>query len=421
MYPHSFSQATMDGIKTPFPDTGAGKWPSLIILATACMLVLSLWFTATAALPGYMETHVIPAWHEALLSSSVQAGFVVGSLTSAVLGLPDRLDPRRFFAVAALTGAIANALFLAVDIASPAAILCRFVTGAIMAGVYPVAMKMTVSWADRDAGLLVGLLVSAFTLGTAAPYLFGFIGDLDPVFVLGTASVAATIGAVMVLVVRVGPHWRSTGKFQPRVALTAWRDPALRRANFGYFGHMWELYAFWAWIGLFMLESFEAAGAGRPAQLSTLTAFFAIAVGAIGAVIGGLAADRIGRTALTSLMLIGSGACCLLSPVLFGAAPWILVVLAIVWGITVVGDSAQFSTSVAELSPPGLQGTMLTLQTATGFALSILTVQLVPVLADWVGWQYALAPLVLGPVFGTIAMLRLRGMPDALKLAHGRR
>ncbi|MEO1250671.1 MAG: MFS transporter, partial [Pseudomonadota bacterium] len=327
--------------------TADRKWPSLILLAIACMCVLSLWFTATAALPGYVAAQTIAPWQEALLSSSVQAGFVVGSLVSAFLGLPDRIEPRRFFAVAALTGATANALFLAVDITSTAAILCRFITGAIMAGIYPVGMKIAVSWADRDAGLLVGLLVAAFTLGTAAPYLFGYAGDLNPTIVLGTASAAAVAGAGLIFLVRVGPDYRSSGHFQPLAAFRAWREPAVRRANYGYFGHMWELYAFWAWVGLFTLESFTASGLAEPARLATLTAFLAISVGTLGALLGGLAADRIGRTALTSLMLLGSGACCLLSPLLFGLAPWIMIVLALVWGIAVIGDSAQFSTAVA--------------------------------------------------------------------------
>lgn len=397
------------------------KPAALAILALTQIGVLSLWFATSAAAPGLSAEYDPSDGRLALLVSMVQGGFVVGSVASAVLGLADRLDPRRFYAVSAVVGAAANALFLTVDPGSTAALLLRATTGAAMAGVYPIGMKIAVSWADRDRGLLVGLLVGALTLGSATPHLFAFFGGVDWRVIMSTASVAALLGAVAILLVPIGPNLVVAGRFKAQMALTAIRDRPLRLANLGYLGHMWELYAMWAWIAAFLAASFAAADVTDPVRLATIGAFLTVGIGIVGALGGGFLADRIGRTTLTMAAMSLSAACCLLAGFVFGATPALVLSLCVLWGITVIADSAQFSACVSELSPPGLTGTMLTTQTAAGFALTLVTIQLMPAWVDLVSWEWAFAPLAIGPILGTIAMARLRRDPASARLAGGRR
>lgn len=397
------------------------KAVSISLLALSSVAVLSLWFAASVITPALIAEYGIGPARAAMLTTAVQVGFVAGSLTSAAFGLPDRVDPRLLYSLSALAGAAANACFLLAEPGSALSIFLRFVTGAIMAGVYPVAMKMAVSWAKRDAGLLVGTLVGALTIGSALPHLFAFAGDLDWRLVMKTASAAATLGALLVLGVAIGPGYRNSGRFDPHVALGALRQHPLRLANFGYFGHMWELYAVWAWLGSYIAASFAESGLADAAAKARLVSFAAIGFGAAGAFAGGYIADRVGRTALTIGALAISGICCIAAGPLFGAAPAVIVVLALVWGVSVIADSAQFSTGVAELSEPGTQGTMLTMQTAIGFAITVITVQGLPAWVGVVGWQWAFLPLVAGPLFGIAAMARLRRLPEAARMANGKR
>ena len=397
------------------------KWISLLILAAAEILVLSLWFSVTAVAPQIAAEFSLSTSQQGALTSAVIAGFVIGCLVSAILNLADNLEPRRFFLVCALIGAAANLAFLAVDAGSLTAILLRLITGAVMAGVYPIGMKLAVSWAKNDAGLLVGFLVAALTVGSATPYLFAFSGGADWRIVLTYGSIAAVTGGLLVLTVRIGPNFRKSGKFDAKRVFETWKNPAIRLANFGYYGHMWELYAVWAGVTFYLTANFAHNGVGDPIGSGRLWGFLAISSGFFGALIGGILADRIGRTALTIGALVISGLCCLLAGPLFGAAPVIVVVLAFVWCIAVIADSAQFSTSIAELSEPEHQGTMLTTQNAVGFAIALVSVQLLPLWVESVGWEWAFTPLVFGPIFGAVAMWRLRGRPEAVQLAGGRR
>ncbi len=394
---------------------------ALFILSLTQVAIMSLWFTTAAIAPALQTEFNIDTAQIGWLTSAVQIGFVAGCLVSALFGLADRLDARRFYAASALIGGLANGLFLFVDPGSAAAIALRFLTGAAMAGVYPVGMKIAVSWADKDRGLLVGLLVGALTIGNASPHLFAFLGGVEWRIVMTATSVAAFAGAIAILVVPMGPAPGMAGRFDPAAALTAWTHKPTRYANFGYLGHMWELFAMWAWIAAYLAASFAAAGVDHAQTSASLASFFTIAVGSIGAFGGGWLADRMGRTALTMGAMAISGACCLLAGPVFGAAPVVVIALCLIWGITIIADSAQFSACVSELAEPGTQGTMLTIQTATGFALTVVTIQLMPGWVEWVGWQWAFAPLAIGPLLGTLAMGRLRAMPEAAGLAHGRR
>ena len=406
-------------MESAMPRAKAGN---LALITLAQVLALSLWFSGTAAGPGMAREATLSPMFLALLTSAVQGGFVLGTLVSAVLGLADRLDPRRLFAAAALLGALANAAMLLLPLGGTAAMAARLLTGVALAGVYPVGMKLAAGWADRgDAGLVVGLLVGGLTLGSASPHLVNALGGLDWRLTLAAASSLAAVGAGLMGAVALGPRHASAPPFRAAAALRLWRNPGTRLATLGYLGHMWELYAVWAWVGLYMAASF-AAWRGEPARPAeaTLGSFAVIAVGALGSVAAGLLADRLGRVRVTVAAMAVSGGCCLLAGPIFGLHPAVTIAVCLVWGVAVVADSAQFSASIAELAEPGLTGTMLTVQTSLGFTLTLVTIQLMPLAVGMVGWGGAFAALALGPALGCVAMLRLGRSPDAARLAGGR-
>lgn len=392
----------------------------IALLATGVLLAMTLWFSATAVLPAIVSAWQLGADAAAGLTVAVQLGFVAGALTSAFLNLPDRLPPRHLLAISAVAGALAN-LALAWFAASLApALVLRFCTGACLAGVYPPGMKIAAGHVSgRSRGLAIGVLVGAVTLGSATPHLVaGLFDDVDLSYraVLTTSSVLALLGALTVLLfVRDGAHASPPAPFDPRQIGLVLRDRGVRLANLGYCGHMWELYAMWTWLVVFLGNALDARDA-------RLIAFAAIGVaGALGAALGGRLADRYGRTTITIGAMAISGACCLCTPLVFGAPAAALLVFALVWGASAVADSAQFSAAVTELAERSYVGTALTLQTCIGFALTMVSIQGLPLLADAVGWRYAFVVLAPGPLLGCVAMLRLRRSPQATRLAGGRR
>jgi MFS family permease len=401
----------------------AARARSITVIAASQVAAMTLWFSATAIIPALQAEYGLDSTTASLFTSAVQLGFVVGTLVSAFLGLADRWDPRRLFMWSALVAAAANASILLLDPSSAPVIALRFVTGVCMAGIYPVGMKLASTWAEGDMGTLLGLLVGALTLGSAAPHLFNALGGIDWQLTLATGSVSALFAAFAIRLSGIGPNIGKSPPFNPRLALAAWTSPSLRLANLGYLGHMWELYAMWAWIGLFLHASFQVSFAeeSTAAVAAAFVTFATIGVGALGCILGGAFADRWGRTTLTMLAMGISGSCALLIGFMFGGEPVLLIVVCLVWGFAIVADSAQFSASVAELADRSLVGTMLTIQTSMGFMLTLLTIQLVPPLVADFGWSYAFAFLAIGPYIGVFAMWRLRRHPDAVKLAGGRR
>jgi MFS family permease len=376
----------------------------LALLATAEFLGMSLWFTASAVAPQLQAAWGLSAQQTGWLTTVVQLGFVAGTAVAAVLNLADVVPARPYFAVSALCGALANALLVvAPDYAL--ALVLRFLTGFFLAGVYPPAIKMIATWFRSGRGLAIGTVVGALTLGKATPYLTRALEGADLQVVVLTASGGAVLSALLVGVgYRDGPFPFARRPFSWSLVGAVARHRPTRLATAAYLGHMWELYAAWTWLPVFLAASAIAMGARRPPELWVdVASFGAIGAGALGCVVGGWVADRIGRARWVNLAMAVSGACCLGIGLLFGGSFWLLVGVAWVWGFFVVADSAQFSAMVTEVAPGHAVGTALTLQTSLGFLLTMVTIQAVPALVEVVGWRWAFAVLALGPAAGIAA------------------
>ena len=377
-------------------------------------LGMTLWFSATAATGAIAAEFRLTATNTAWLTMAVQGGFVLGTLFSAILNLPDVLNPRRLMAVGCVAGAVANAAL--VRTADPALIIAlRVATGVTLAWVYPPGMKVAAGWFDRHRGTALGILIGALTVGSAFPHLLAAASARTSwrTLVL-SASVLAICGATIVLVaVGDGPYVSTSARFDPRAIVRVFAHRPARLATLAYLGHMWELYAVWTWIATFAAASLHAGGGifgGAPSSAEgSALAFVAIASGAAGSAGAGLVADRVGKARVAAAAMVVSGTCATVAGFTFGHSIALLAALAIVWGISVVADSAQLSALVAEHSPRDHIGTALTIQTCSGFLLTMVSIRLVPIVARSVGWQWAFLCVAPGPFLGAYALRRFNG------------
>ncbi|WP_342586615.1 MFS transporter [Mesorhizobium sanjuanii] len=399
----------------------AQRWSVLALLCLAVVLSLTTWFSATAITPELKA-----AWHlsgaiEAWLTNGVQVGFVAGALASSLANLPDIVRLNRLMALSALLAAAANACLLLQP--GPVGLVCaRILTGVALAGVYPPALKLVSTWFVRGRGLALGAVIGALTLGSSLPHLFRALsGALDWQLVVIAATVATLIGAgIFWFFAGEGPYPFGKAVFDPRQIGAVFRDRPLVLVNVGYLGHMWELYAMWAWLLAYARAALEAQQVS-PTMASLLT-FCAIAAGVGGCLLGGVLSDRFGRTFTTAGLMLVSGLCALLIGFVFDGPLWLFVVVALVWGISIIGDSAQFSAAVTELGDRRFVGTALSVQLGLGFALTVLVIWLVPHVVSLLGgWRWAFLLLVPGPFIGAAAMLALRRLPAATKMAGGKR
>ncbi len=411
-------------------ETGEGspdpsRWRALFWITVAELLAISVWFSASAVTGALTRQWHLTGTAVPWLTASVQLGFVAGALVSATLGLADRIRPRTLMAWGAFGAALTTMALLGLPGGGWGAFVLRALTGACLAVVYPVAVQWVAGWFPRQRGLAVGVLIGGLTIGSALPRLLvglPLLRDWQGVLA-GSAGLAVVSWALVLWVVPEQP-----GPFHPPVFRwdrvgAVLRDQPVMWANLGYWGHMWELYAMWTWLPAFLLASWASRWPPR-ALLGVAggASFVAIGLaGLAGALAGGWVADRWGRTRATIGAMGVSGAMALVVGLTYRQAPGLTMLVALVWGFSVIADSAQFSTAVTELSSAALLGSALTLQMAVGFLLSIGSIDLVGWLEPIVGWTHVLMVLAAGPAVGIWAMARLRRRAESLQLAHGRR
>ncbi|MDX1433075.1 MAG: MFS transporter [Gammaproteobacteria bacterium] len=360
----------------------------------------SLWFAGNAVLPELSGEWNLSAHAVGHVTSAVQLGFIVGTLVFAFFAIADRYSPRRIFLACAMLGALGNACIALVPEGLGLLLALRFVTGFFLAGIYPIGMRIAAGWFERDLGRAIGFLVAALVLGTGFPHLLEAMGqELAWAGVLLLVSaLAAGGGVLMFALVPDGPHLVKGTGFDPLAFAKIFGSREFRCSAFGYFGHMWELYAFWAFVPL-LLAAHLGLAATADARIS-FWAFVVIGIGSVGCAVGGILSRRYGSARIAFAQLACSGICCLLSPLAVLAPTPLFLGFLVVWGITVVGDSPQFSALNAATAPRALVGSALTIVNCIGFSITIVSIQLLGIAATVIEPAWLFLLLAPGPALG---------------------
>ncbi|WP_018922972.1 MFS transporter [Salsuginibacillus kocurii] len=386
-------------------------WSVLAWISVSVFFALSLWFSATAVAPDLAEIWGLSPAFEGLLSSAVPIGFVVGTFISAYYGLSDRLNVRIIFSWCAFSGALIN-LGLLVTESPYIALALRVLTGITLAGVYPTSVKLVAQWFPQKRGLAIGIVIGALTLGSAFPHLINaLVAGVSWEVVILISSILAFLAAAMMWFMVKDPAAAAAGNepFSFKRLALVFRNRPVMLANYGYFGHMWELYAMWTWLPLFLSTSFLAHNPDSSPLLGVFVGFVAIGVaGVIGSIAGGLFAEKYGRARATIVAMAGSGLCAVLIGFSFGQPIWLTTLLAVFWGVFVIADSAQFSAAVSEFAEASYVGTALTFQMCVGFLITIGSIQFIPFASQLIDWHFTFSLLAIGPLLGIIAMVRFR-------------
>ena len=384
----------------------------LVIIVIAQFLCTSVWFAGNAVVRDISKDYHLSERAVGVLLSAVQLGFIAGTLTFAVLTIADRFSPVRVFFFSSLFAAGANLSIIAIDGNVAALLSLRFMTGFFLAGIYPVGMKIASDHFGKDLGKALGFLVGALVVGTALPHLIRSMSvevAWDAVFKT-TAALAALGGLIILILVPDGPFRKVSRGFDYKAALKVFEKGSFRATALGYFGHMWELYAFWAFVPV-MISWYVSSQQAAELDVS-LISFYVIASGGLACVVSGLLSRRYSTKTIASVALMCSGICCLISPLCVylpaeGFVPYLLI-----WGWVVIADSPMFSTLVAKNAPEEAKGTALTIVNCVGFSITIISITLLGLLADQISPQYIFLALSPGPIFGLVAMRQAHNKPE---------
>jgi len=390
-----------------------GSSRTLLLVSLSVFLSSSTWFSGTAAAPILGRLWSLNEVQSSWLTISVQIGFIFGTVLFALLNLSDIFNARKFYFLSAVAGAVFNLAFAYLSSDLETAVVFRFLTGVTLAGIYPVGMKIITQWFRSGLGWRLGIMVGALTLGTALPYLNIAIGsELHWRFVVVSASFLSLLGGGLIfLLVTDGPYLKGKPEFKISIAFRLFSHRRFRLQAVGYFGHMWELYAFWSLHSVFLSASFAAHGYSGKSIVS-LVAFLTIGLGTIGCISGGWISRRKGEKKVALVSLLVSGTLCATSGLLYLLPPGLLSAFMLLWGIFVISDSPQFSALAARYCPPEYTGTALTIQNGIGFAITVISIQLTAWLSQSIGWQWAFSFLTLGPVIGIGALLKIKEKTD---------